>query len=106
MVDAGQEEFGRLVLSRAARIFGVSVTDVVSDRRQTELIRCRELIVWSIRRMRPEFSYPAIGRLLSQDHSSVLKAHSRAIDLHREGGDFTIACRRMMAAFGRPGLAR
>ena len=41
--------------------------------------KARALIVWGLRRLRPDLSYNAIGRMLERHHSSIVNLHQVAI---------------------------
>ncbi len=64
--------------------FGVSLTDMVSHRRQRSLVMPRQIAMWLARNLTP-LSMPTIGKLFGdRDHTTVLHA-CRRVDAIRDG---------------------
>jgi len=53
---------------------GVTLKDVKGNDRSTPVMLARRHVIAAIRAMRPDLSYPAIGRFVRKDHSSCLHA--------------------------------
>ncbi len=62
--------------------FGVSLTDMVSHRRQRSLVMPRQIAMWLARELTP-LSMPTIGKLFgNRDHTTVLHACRRVEAMH------------------------
>lgn len=70
---------------------GIDRTDLISHRRQQDLVRARALFVWCVRWSRPETTYSTIGVWLRRDPSSILHLAQKAENLimrdARKAGD-------------------
>lgn len=65
------------LLSRVARGTGVTVTDLRSHRRQSDVVKARHILFYVARMLTP-YSYPEIGRRTGgKDHTSVMHGVSR-----------------------------
>lgn len=53
---------------------GVTWTDIISARRTRNLIRPRHQCMVEVFTLRPDLSYPAIGRIFARDHTTVISA--------------------------------
>lgn len=75
-VNSGADDTYRFsrICERLCRAFNVSMHEVCSDRRNREVVICRQAIIyWTIRRTR--FSFPYIGRAIGgRDHTTCLHA--------------------------------
>jgi chromosomal replication initiation ATPase DnaA len=76
--DKSAAEIVRSVLSEFPT---VSFADVVSHRRERTMIRARFLCIAMVRKLRPDMSYPAIGRFFDRDHTTIMHAEKRAKEL-------------------------
>jgi chromosomal replication initiation ATPase DnaA len=56
--------------------YGVTTADLVSERLTGEIVRARLCLYWLARR-HTLHSYPAIGRVLRRDHSTVLSGQRK-----------------------------
>lgn len=72
--------FARDVLAFVADAAGVKVTDLTGPCRRRPYTHVRFIAVWSIRQCCQHMSYPAIGRLLGRDHTTILHADRRAVE--------------------------
>lgn len=64
------------IIEAAASAFAVSRIDVLSDRRDRPAVLARQSAMWLARRTTLQ-SYPAIGRALRRDHTTVMYGVSR-----------------------------
>lgn len=61
----------RTIIDLAAQFFGVSIIEIVSQRREARLVEARHIAMFAIRSLLPR-SYPEIGRAFGhRDHTSV-----------------------------------
>jgi chromosomal replication initiator protein len=78
------------------RELGVSVVDLVSRRRQAELVRARALFVWIVRSHNPAdpVSYPTIAAWLGgRDHTTIMHAfRTTAPQLRQRSMRFRVLC--------------
>lgn len=58
---------------RASEVFGVSVRDIISDRRPRDVVEARHAAIWAARYGTP-YSLPRIGRFFRRDHTSIIHA--------------------------------
>jgi hypothetical protein len=56
---------------------GVTIDDVKGPSRAVPVMRARRHIIGAIRTLRPDISYPAIGRFVKKDHSSCVHAFQK-----------------------------
>ena len=84
--------------------YAIDFIDLVSRRRQAPLIHARAMVVWALRTIGGETSYPAIGRVLARDHSSIIHLHGKAIALRLGDERFAAACDRLLAAAAAKGM--
>ena len=71
------------VLARIARGYGVTVADVLSPSRLRSVARARSAFIGVLRHTL-DLSYPEIGALMGQHHSTVMHAvarHERRVEL-------------------------
>jgi len=61
------------IAEAAARVFGLEVSDIYSDRRAQRVARARQIVCW-LARAHTYMSLPQIGRRLRRDHTTVLHA--------------------------------
>jgi hypothetical protein len=92
------------VVSAVAKYYGVSLRDLVSFRRTTELIRPRQVAMYLAKQL-TKHSLPTIGRVLDRDHTTVLHGCRRIATLRRQDkgldGEITALVERLMPG-GRP----
>lgn len=60
------------ILEAAADVYGVEVAAILAGRRETTVVRARHLTCWLMRQH--GMSYPHIGRMLGQDHTTAMNA--------------------------------
>jgi len=66
-------------INKIMKNYGVSWVQVKSQRREWQLVECRKDIVRLLRQHDPKkWSYPAIGRLMDRDHTSIMHLASDA----------------------------
>jgi hypothetical protein len=53
---------------------GVTLAEIKGSHRSRSIVEARQLTMYEIHRQRPDLSYPAIGRFLNKDHTTVLHA--------------------------------
>lgn len=71
-------------IEAVARIYGVTLKDVLGISRTRNIVRARQAAIWMVWFSR-EYSLPAIGRVFGKDHTSVL--FSRGQHMIRMGLD-------------------
>jgi len=68
------QQIARAVLSNYP---GITFDDILSHRRTRDFVKVRHEIVRAIVKERPDLSFPAIGRFMKRDHTSILSAAGR-----------------------------
>ena len=62
------------IISRCKEL-GFSYTEVIGPHRQYDIVRVRQLIMWEVKQLWPETSFPEMGRMFGgRDHTTVLSA--------------------------------
>lgn len=85
-----------LAVDVALQVFDVTRPMIMGRSRTRPVARARALIVWALRRLRPDMSYKAIGlKLGGLHHSSVVHLHQVAIAERLRNGQFADACRKL-----------
>lgn len=78
-LKVGVEISGRInhksLLKKAAPFFECTYTDLVSDSRNGNLIKCRKFLTLYIRN-ELKLSYTYIGKLLNRDHSTIVHSYN------------------------------
>lgn len=68
------------VVDAVAKRHGLKRSDLLSDSREAKYVHARQEAFWRLRQLDPQPSFPAIGRLMKRDHTTVLhgvRAHER-----------------------------
>ena len=65
-----RDQYNR-IRDRACRVFDVRISELLSDRRETNLVLARQFICYWAARLTP-MSMPQIARKLNRDHTTVL----------------------------------
>ena len=68
------------IIAQVAAIHGLSVAEVMSNRRNRPVVEARFDAIKAVADIRPDMSLPQIGRLFGKDHTTILHA------LRRRGG--------------------
>ncbi|MBN9504948.1 MAG: hypothetical protein J0I69_02885 [Altererythrobacter sp.] len=88
------------ILPVAAERFGITVDDLIGQRRLPRYVRARAFVVWALRSLGRPLSYPLIAGLLGgRDHTSAIYLHEKAVWLRLHDAEFASACSRLAAAF-------
>lgn len=87
------------VMHRAASIYEVSRAGLIGKRKFAELVRCRALITWALRSLRPDLSYTQIGQRLGRDHTTIINLHRKAVSLRVCDAEFDSECAELMGYF-------
>lgn len=53
---------------------GVTLAEIKGSHRSRSIVQARQMTMYEIHRQRSDLSYPAIGRFLNKDHTTVLHA--------------------------------
>jgi Bacterial dnaA protein helix-turn-helix len=62
-----------LVIETCADVFGVTILDILSKKRNREIVNARHCIIFILRN-KYRLSYSEIGRLMNRDHTSIMYA--------------------------------
>lgn len=78
------------LINEAEKLWEIEPSSVKSSTRRKQVAHARFAVVYAARRMtRPKRSYPEIGRLIGgRDHSTIISAERRAVDLRKTDPDF------------------
>lgn len=92
------------IIDLVAADTGVSGHDIIGPWQQSEAVRARQIACWLARRA-THCSYPAIGKALKRDHTTIM--HSvRRVDAQREqDSEFRAATDRLLDLLTRPAEA-
>lgn len=64
------------IIAATAEVYGISVTDLMSNRRKAEFTEARHAAILLAVRC-TKWSYPEIGRFFDRDHTTVMYAHKK-----------------------------
>ncbi len=78
MVLHRDDATGAEIIKAVADEFGISVSDVKSQRRQPNLINARQMFMLLARQFAKHLSYPQIGEIVRRDHTTVMHGANRA----------------------------
>lgn len=68
----------RAYVRRRAAELGFSLDQIASAQRTRDVVAARQLLMWEVRTIWPEASYPEIGRMFGgRDHTTVLHAFNK-----------------------------
>jgi hypothetical protein len=81
-----------VAIAVACELFQVDYRAVLSHRRDPSLDEARAFIVWMLRSFGEPHSYPAIGRALDRDHTTIINSHLMAVRLRLTTPHFARAC--------------
>lgn len=89
-----------IVIAVTCHLFGIEQNALLSHRRWPEIVKARAFLVWCMRAMHHQpISYPAIGRLIERDHTTVMHLHRKAIVLRMIDREFASLCTGFLAAY-------
>lgn len=74
LVGAHRPSLKQISLRVLASHPGVNLDDVKGDSRKNKIMLARRHVIAAIRSLRPDVSYPEIGRFLNKDHSTCVHA--------------------------------
>ncbi|MBX5238649.1 helix-turn-helix domain-containing protein [Rhizobium sp. NLR22b] len=73
-------------MRRRCKELGITMKDLCGPRRAHPLVDHRQLIMWELKMIvKPEISYPELGRLFRRDHTTALWAVRRVEELKARG---------------------
>lgn len=78
-------------VGRAAKVFDVPCTDILSDRRGRASVLARHAAIWAARHGTP-YSYPRIGRYFRRDYTSIMYAVQKAEARCADDLDYARSC--------------
>ena len=88
------------IISYAAFLFRVRRDEIIGPCRRSDIVRARFAVIWVVKQLRPDFSYPQIGRSLGdRDHSTIMAGEFRASQFRDSDEDFRALTDKLMAAF-------
>ena len=69
----GATKTGRDVIAAVAKFYGVTIDELTGPRRTAKLVDARWVAAKALQN-RGKLSYPAIGRMMNRDHTSIMHA--------------------------------
>jgi chromosomal replication initiation ATPase DnaA len=88
----------RLILNVVATKAGFEAADLLAHRRGKALDRARRRALWASKTLRPDMSFPQIGRIVERHHASVIHARVATEALLRVDERERAACDAIVAA--------
>ncbi|MFC5039217.1 helix-turn-helix domain-containing protein [Tianweitania sediminis] len=61
----------RQMIAEVAELYGCTFSEVVSDKRQRNIVDARHAAIRAVRTANPHMSLPEIGRIFNRDHSTI-----------------------------------
>lgn len=86
-MTSAQSSLSRLVVARAASLFGVSVPYLLGPCRERRLMFVREAVIFVLRN-RYGYSFPRIGSLINRHHTSIFHAFTNAVRHYQDDDTF------------------
>ena len=80
--------FTQRVIKEVADEHGVTPEDILWRSRRVKFVRARHAAMRRVSEARPQWSYPALGRLFGRDHTSIMHAFERTGGLKPTRGTF------------------
>jgi chromosomal replication initiation ATPase DnaA len=77
----GERTIVYYLIRRAAKRHGVCAIDILSHRRQSEIVRARFAAILSVKHAFPHFSLPRMGQIFLRHHTSILHAYRRGYEM-------------------------
>lgn len=65
-----------IIIKKVATKYGIEVKDIYSDKRASNISQTRHICIYIMRKIL-ELSYPAIAKVLSKDHSTMMASYKR-----------------------------
>lgn len=87
-----------LAIDLAEQIWHVTRPMILGAGRARPVVKARALIIWGLRRLRPDLSYTAIGRMMGRHHSTIVDLHQVAISRRLNDPVFAQACHSLVFA--------
>ena len=81
----------REIIEAAALASGIDVEEIRGPRRATDLVRWRQAAIYLAVVLRPDLSFPAIGRIFNRDHSTVMYGFEKVSDHLSENSNLLTA---------------
>jgi chromosomal replication initiator protein len=88
----------RSIQRAVAEHFGVTLLDLLSDRRAAKIARPRQVAMWIVRHSTPR-SLPEIGRMFKRDHTTVIHALAQIDALMARDDRFDAEVRALLMPF-------
>jgi chromosomal replication initiation ATPase DnaA len=89
----------RQIFSVVAAQSGLRPEVVLSRRMARRISRVRGRAFWAIRTIRPDMSFPRIGRIVDRDHTTILSAFRVCERRRQESEEERLACDAVLAVF-------
>ncbi len=97
MVLRRDDTTGAEIIKAVADEFGLSVSDVKSQRRQPNLVKARQMFMLLARQFAKHLSYPQIGEIVRRDHTTVMYGANKAADRLERDEWYAAKRRRILA---------
>lgn len=75
------------ILHHTTEIFGIRQRDIMSERRQQDIVRARHAAMYAMREL-TGYSLPQIGRAFKRDHTTIIHACRRVEDIAIRNEDY------------------
>lgn len=108
LAKIGANRLKRYIAIRCHEL-GASYWGVMSGFRSVETVAFRDQLIWEIKtHVKPDISWPELGRLFGRDHSTAISAYRRAAAAHgdEEAAEYVRKQRERFVRFNRDKKAR
>lgn len=65
-----------MIIKKVSEKYGVEIKDIYSEKRASNISQTRHICIYIIKKIL-DLSYPAIGKLLSRDHATIISSYKR-----------------------------
>jgi chromosomal replication initiation ATPase DnaA len=79
----------KAVMAAVADVSHVPVREIVGQDKHRHITHARFAIIWIMRQIRPDMSFPTIGHHMgARDQGTILHGYRRAVDMMETNADF------------------
>ncbi len=86
------------ILKAVAKTYGISIDDLKGRRRTKDMAEARQLTAYFLRKIN-DLSYPAIGRILRKDHTTVIHSYNKISHVIEIKPEFKVFVERILGSF-------
>lgn len=94
------------VMQAVCIVWNFQRKQVLGKARNPSIFRARAAIVWLVRRLRPDISYPQIALQMRRDHSTIMNSYQRACEMRLQDDGFCQITDMLFEALDHPSIRK